>query len=130
MTEKRQIYRCGVCGNITEVLHSGQGELICCGQPMNLQKEQSEGEYAEKHAPVIQRAEDGSYKIKVGKVTHPMTEDHYIEWIEFETDKGFGKIFLKPGDAPEANCSVKSEKIKARMYCNLHGLWKNKGDQN
>lgn len=36
MTAVKQIYKCNVCGNIVEVLHAGQGELVCCGQPMEL----------------------------------------------------------------------------------------------
>ena len=34
MTKIMQVYICNVCGNIVEVLHSGEGELVCCGQPM------------------------------------------------------------------------------------------------
>jgi superoxide reductase len=36
MTEKHQVYKCEICGNIVEVLHAGEGELVCCGQPMKL----------------------------------------------------------------------------------------------
>lgn len=36
MTEKHQVYTCEICGNIVEVLHVGEGELVCCGQPMEL----------------------------------------------------------------------------------------------
>ncbi len=31
-----EVYRCGVCGNVVEVQEVGGGELVCCGQPMNL----------------------------------------------------------------------------------------------
>ena len=119
MTELHQIYKCNVCGNIVEVLHAGKGELVCCGQPMELKKEQSEGEYAEKHAPVIE-----GNKVKIGKVPHPMEEKHYIEWIEITVNGKTGKQFLKPGDKPEAEFFATPE--KARMYCNVHGLWKSK----
>ena len=80
MTELKQIYKCEVCGNIIEVIHTGQGTLVCCNQNMTLIEEQSEGEYAEKHAPVITKNEEG-VNIKIGAVEHPMEEDHYIEWI-------------------------------------------------
>ncbi|MCK5545121.1 MAG: desulfoferrodoxin FeS4 iron-binding domain-containing protein, partial [Desulfobulbaceae bacterium] len=33
MTERMQIYKCEVCGNIVEVVHSGKGKLECCKQP-------------------------------------------------------------------------------------------------
>ena len=39
MTEARQVYKCNVCGNIVEVLDIGEGELVCCDEPMQLQAE-------------------------------------------------------------------------------------------
>lgn len=42
MTVQKQIYKCNVCGNIVEVLHAGAGQLVCCGQPMELLKEKTE----------------------------------------------------------------------------------------
>ncbi len=44
MTQKNQVYKCNVCGNIVEVLHTGVGELVCCGQPMELQEEKNQDE--------------------------------------------------------------------------------------
>ncbi|MBR9702029.1 desulfoferrodoxin [Candidatus Pacearchaeota archaeon] len=122
MTNLQQIYKCEVCGNIVEVLHTGQGELICCGQPMKLQSENTVDASQEKHVPIIENDEQGVI-IKVGSDPHPMDDDHYIEWIEISTDKGESKKFLKPGDKPEASFPVKRD-VKARAYCNLHGLWK------
>ena len=80
---------------------------------------------AEKHVPVIEKIE-GGYKVKVGSVEHPMIETHYIEWIELVCEK-CGKVQrkqLKPGDKPEAVFKSDSDKVTAREYCNLHGLWK------
>jgi len=57
MTEKLQIYRCEICGNMVEVIHAGKGTLVCCGQPMNLLEEKSEDIGKEKHVPVIERTE-------------------------------------------------------------------------
>ena len=34
MAAKLEVYKCMACGNIVEVLHGGDGELVCCGQPM------------------------------------------------------------------------------------------------
>ncbi len=31
MAKKLEVYKCNVCGNIVEVLHGGEGELVCCG---------------------------------------------------------------------------------------------------
>jgi superoxide reductase len=123
MTEKLQIYKCEVCGNIVEMLHAGAGELICCGQPMKLYKENSVDAAKEKHVPVIEKTATG-FKVKVGSVAHPMEEKHYIEWIEVIADGQAYRKFLNPGEAPEATFEIKAEKVTAREYCNLHGLWK------
>ena len=122
MTEQKQIYKCNVCGNMVEVLHTGVGELVCCGQPMELLKEKTEDVGQEKHLPVIEKTASG-VKVKVGSVAHPMEEKHYIEWIEIIADGKACRIFLKPGDKPEAEFETRAEKIKARAYCNIHGLW-------
>jgi len=123
MTEIRQIYKCNICGNIVEVLHAGVGELVCCGQPMELLPEKTEDVGQEKHVPVIEKTESG-VKVKIGSVPHPMEEKHYIEWIEFIADGEVYRHFLKPGDKPEAEFCVEAENITAREYCNVHGLWK------
>jgi len=79
MTNKKEIYKCNICGNITEVVHSGMGELVCCGQPMELVAEKDNKEEGlEKHVPVIEKTEDGII-VKIGSVEHPMEENHFIE---------------------------------------------------
>jgi len=122
VTELLQVYKCEVCGNIVEMVHTGAGELVCCGQPMKHLVENTVDAAKEKHVPVKEAA-DGGLKVKVGSVAHPMEEKHYIEWIEIiQGDKAYRK-FLKPGEAPEAVFPVEGE-WTAREYCNLHGLWK------
>jgi superoxide reductase len=123
MAEKLEIYKCEVCGNIVEVLHSGKGELICCGQPMKLIKENTTDAAKEKHVPVVEKTRDG-FKVKVGSVAHPMEEKHYIEWIEIIADGKAYRQFLNPGDAPEALFKIDAKQVIAREYCNIHGLWK------
>ncbi len=125
MTELNQIYKCNICGNIVEVLHSGAGELVCCGQPMELLKEKTEDEGMEKHVPVIEKTEKG-FKVKVGSIPHPMEEKHFIEWIEIIADDKVYRKFLKPDLNPEAEFCIKADNIEAREYCNVHGLWKSK----
>jgi superoxide reductase len=123
MTEKLQVYKCEVCGNIVEMLHWGKGEIICCGQPMKLFKENSTDAVVEKHVPVVSETANG-FSVKVGSITHPMEESHYIEWIEIiDGDKSY-RQFLNPGQSPQAAFCIDSKKIIAREYCNLHGLWK------
>ncbi|NLK41720.1 MAG: desulfoferrodoxin [Planctomycetes bacterium] len=123
MAAKHEIYKCMACGNIVEVVHGGDGELVCCGQPMKKIVENTVDAAKEKHVPVIEKLENG-YKVKVGSVAHPMTEEHYIEWIELTADGKAYKQYLAPGQVPEAVFCVKAEKVGAREYCNLHGLWK------
>ena len=123
MTALKQVYRCNVCGNIVEVLHAGKGQLVCCGQPMELLQGKTEDVGLEKHVPVIE-ATDKGIKVKVGDVPHPMEEKHYIEWVEVITDGGIYRKFLKPGDKPEAEFEVRPQTVVAREYCNVHSLWK------
>lgn len=123
MTNRLEIYKCEVCGNIVEMLHEGAGQLVCCGQPMRQFKENTVDAAREKHIPVITRIADG-FKVVIGSVAHPMEEKHYIEWIELIADGKAYRQFLKPGDAPEAVFNIKTTQLTAREYCNLHGLWK------
>lgn len=122
-TARLQVYRCNICGNIVEVIHTGAGELVCCGQPMELLVENTTDAAQEKHVPVIEKV-DGGIKVAVGSVAHPMEEDHFIEWIEVLVDGKAYRQFLNPGEVPEAFFSVEGEEITAREFCNLHGLWK------
>jgi len=139
MTQLNQIYKCNVCGNMVEVLHTGVGQLVCCGQPMELMAERTQeiGESAygenlailEKHVPVIEKIGDG-LRIVIGEKPHPMQDNHYIEWIEIiytapdETGPITAKKFLKPSQAPQAEFNVSPGAFTARAYCNIHGLWK------
>ncbi len=122
--EKKQVYRCEICGNIVEVLHVGGGALVCCGQKMILLEEKTEDSSTEKHVPFIVKEGD-KVTVKVGEnAAHPMEERHYIEWIELQVDGKSYYRFLKPGDKPEAVFCVAGDEMIAREYCNVHGLWK------
>ncbi len=123
MTEKLQVYKCEVCGNIVEVLHTGVGELVCCGKPMVLQIAGAVDAAVEKHVPVIEKTDDGIV-VKIGTVPHPMAEDHYIEWAQLIVGDLSYRIFLNPGGVPEALFTAPPETVFAREYCNQHGLWK------
>jgi len=123
MPQLLEVYKCDLCGNIVQVVHAGEGELVCCGQPMRLLKEGSVDAALEKHVPVVEKTANG-YKVTVGSVLYPMAEEHYIEWIELIADGKSYRQFLKPGDEPVAEFCVQAEKVTAREYCNLHGLWK------
>ena len=119
MTEILQLWKCEICGNIVEVVHSGSNNLVCDGQPMKLLEEKTKDpKLGEKHVPVI-----SGKKVKIGSIEHPMLQEHYIEWIEATSKNGErARKFLKPGEKPEAEFCFNV--VSARELCNLHGLWK------
>lgn len=121
---ERKFYRCGVCGNLVGLIHSGGGEMVCCGQPMQLLVPNTVDASAEKHVPVVTR--DGNkITVRVGSAEHPMTDEHYIQWIYLLTPSGGQRKCLAPSDKPEATFCVCCEdgEFEAYAYCNLHGLW-------
>lgn len=122
-TKRQQVYKCGVCGNIVEVLHAGAGTLVCCNQDMALLDEKTADATTEKHVPVIEKTSDG-IEVRVGSVAHPMEEKHYIEWIELLADGKIYRQWLAPGSAPRAVFQIEADSVSAREYCNVHGLWK------
>lgn len=124
MAKRLDVFKCSLCGNIVELLHAGEGELVCCGEPMQLMEEKSADSTTEKHVPVIEPIQ-GGFKVTVGSTLHPMKEEHYIEWIELITESETLITFLKPGDQPVAIFKTDEKVLCAREYCNLHGLWKN-----
>ncbi len=123
MTEKNQLYRCFICGNIVDVRHAATGELVCCGKSMDLLSANTEEAATEKHVPVATRTGDG-IEVRVGEIDHPMNDDHYIEWITIITQNKTKTIYLAPGDEPKAIFKTIVESGVVYAYCNLHGLWK------
>lgn len=120
MAKRNDIYKCDECGNLVEVLIPSDKEL--CG--FKQLTENTTDAATEKHVPVIEKIE-GGYRVTVGEVEHPMTEAHYIQWIELITDKNeVLRKYLTPTDKPVAEFKTDAQKVCAREYCNLHGLWK------
>jgi superoxide reductase len=123
LMEINSVYRCTHCGLVVEVTAPG-ATPVCCGEKMTLCNENSTDAAKEKHVPVLEPAPQGCV-VKVGSVDHPMTEEHYIQWIEIINGPYVNRCFLKPGDAPRAEFYVPAgDKLIVRAYCNLHGLWK------
>lgn len=119
-----QFFKCRKCGKIIEVVNKGCPVVVCCGEEMTELKANTTDGAAEKHVPVIVQNGDG-VTVKVGSAVHPMADDHWIQWIEIETDKGVQRKYLNPGEAPEASFVLSGEKLLAAYeYCNKHGLWK------
>lgn len=122
MTNKNQIYKCDICGNVVEVTTSGKGTLVCCNQNMTLLESKSKEEGVEKHLPSILKTDTG-IRVQIGDVEHPMVENHYIEWIECIVDGNTYRKYLNPGDKPLVEFNISGENISVRAYCNIHGLW-------
>jgi len=122
MAKPLEIYVCDLCGNIVEVLDGGDGDLACCGQDMELQKENTVDAAKEKHVPVVKK-EGNTVTVEVGSVPHPMEPKHYIMWIELIEGNTVHRTALQPGDKPTATFTVSSDSFIVREYCNLHGLW-------
>ena len=119
-----KFYRCERCGNIIGKIHDSGVSVVCCGEKMKKLEAGVVEASREKHIPVVS-VSDNTVKVVVGSVIHPMTEDHSIEWIYLETDKGGQRKSLKPSDAPEVTFALSDETpIALYAYCNLHGLWK------
>ena len=119
-----KFYRCNVCGNIAIKLVDSGIPMVCCGQPMTEIVANTTDAAQEKHVPVVTRNGD-VVDIKVGIVPHPMTNEHYIQFIVLETEENTYIKELQPNDAPETKFLLsKDKKIKAvYAYCNLHNLW-------
>ena len=119
-----KFYICEHCGNIiTKVVDKGV-PVMCCGQKMTeIAPKTAEGEAGrEKHLPVV-TVDGNNVLVKVGDVPHPMTDEHSIQWVILETDKGH--LYKDVVGTPEASFVLADEKVVAvYSYCNLHGLWK------
>ncbi len=125
MTEVRDTYKCALCKQVVEVTAEGAPTLVCCGQPMDKLEPKTADSTTEKHVPVIE-ATEGGVLVKVGSVEHPMTDEHYIKYIEVLTADKVLRAELKPGMNPEAVFNIsKDEVVAAKEYCTVHNLWIN-----
>lgn len=122
--ELNSIYKCD-CGAVIEVAvgcDCGDQPPTCCGKPMVKLAENSVDAAKEKHVPVVEKV-DGGYKVKIGAVPHPMTPEHHIAFIELIADGQVLRQNLPVTGPAEAMFYTKAASVKAREYCNLHGLW-------
>jgi superoxide reductase len=124
MIEKKQVYKCDVCGNLVESLWDGTPDISCCGKPMRKLEPNTTDAAKEKHVPVIEK-NGNVVKVKVGSVPHPMEAKHYILFIELLAgDKVYRHDFKKGDTIAEATFLVDgSGPMVAREFCNLHGFW-------
>ncbi len=121
MAKRNEIYKSAASGALVEVLYAGEGQLA--GDLEQLVENTTDAA-TEKHVPVVEQIE-GGYRVSVGSVEHPMTEAHYIQWIElFTDDNQVLRKYLEPTDKPVAEFKTSAKAVCAREFCNLHGLWK------
>lgn len=123
--KEKKFFICKHCGNIVGLIKSGGGTLVCCGDEMSELVPNTTDASAEKHVPVI-KVDGNKVTVEVGSAPHPMTEEHYIEWVYINTEKGGQRKELAPGEKPCVEFVLTDDdKIKsAYAYCNLHSLWK------
>ena len=120
-----KFYLCTVCGNVISKFIDSGVDVECCGQQMQELTPFTNDFAKEKHLPVVVCEKDGTIRVQVGSVLHPMTPEHHISFIYLETEHGGQVKYLKPGEAPEAvfkDC--KDKPVAVYEYCNIHGLWK------
>ena len=123
-----KIYKCNLCGNTLIVLNDAGITPVCCGQEMEIINcNNDDSASTEKHVPIYEQ--DGNKVIVyVGKTLHPSLENHYIDWIEVETDRSSYRRKLKWSDFPTATFHLNDDEkvVNIYAYCNIHGLWKMK----
>ena len=110
----QKFYICKHCGNVIEKV-----------EDMKELQAGIEDAAFEKHIPVY-TVEGDTVHVFVGEVEHPMTAEHWIEWVSLKTDKGIQRKYLKPGEKPSVDFKIlEGEEVEeVYAYCNLHGLWK------
>lgn len=129
-----KFYRCIHCGQIIAIVKETGAAIVCCGDEMEEIRPGTVDASLEKHVPVY-KVKDNIVHVTVGSVEHPMSREHYIEWIAIQTKNGNQRVSLKPGDAPKACFAlIDDDEVEAvYAYCNLHSLWKGreaeKGDK-
>ncbi|MDR2545093.1 MAG: desulfoferrodoxin [Methanobrevibacter sp.] len=122
MVEEGELLKCKKCGSVLEKLVQGP-ETVSLDDLEEL-KPKHDGEGSQKHVPILERNGDNVI-IKVGEITHPMEAEHRICFIELIDGNVTYRKTLKPGEEPKAVFKVDTDisKLKAREYCNVHGLW-------
>ncbi len=122
---EQKFYRCPICGNIVARVHNSGVPVMCCGKPMEEMIAGTTDASVEKHIPVFE-VKDNHVIVNVGSVEHPMTEEHYIEWVSLQTQFGNQRKALKPGNSPTVCFALcEGDEVEAvYAYCNLHSLWK------
>ena len=112
------------CGNMIGLLHDAGVPMMCCGEKMVELVPNTTDAAQEKHVPVA-TFEGNKVVVNVGNVDHPMLDEHWIQWVYLETDKGGHRKVLNPGEKPNVVFALTEDEkpLAVYEYCNLHGLW-------
>lgn len=126
---KQRFFICEHCGNMIAIIKDKGVPVICCGQKMTELIPGSIEASEEKHLPVF-TVDNNKVYVMVGEAEHPMSKEHYIEWISIQTKSGNQRKCLMPEDKPVACFSIcEGDEVEAvYAYCNLHGLWKTENE--
>ena len=121
----KKFFVCKHCGNMIGLLHDAGVPMMCCGEKMVELVPNTTDAAQEKHVPVA-TVEGNKVVVNVGSVDHPMLDEHWIQWVYLETDKGGHRKVLNPGEKPNVVFALTEDEkpIAVYAYCNLHGLWK------
>ena len=122
---KIRFFICKHCGNMIVMIKDAGVPIKCCGENMQeIIPGTSEGAQ-EKHIPVYD-VKGETVKVCVGEIEHPMTPEHYIDWVCLETEDGFQLKKLNQGMSPHIAFNItKGDKVKAvYAFCNQHSIWK------
>jgi superoxide reductase len=119
-----RFFVCEHCGNIIGVIHDAGVPMMCCGQKMTKLEAGVVEASHEKHIPVVERKGD-IINVTIGSIEHPMLEEHHIEWVYLQTNRGGQRKCLAVGSEPKVSFALCDEEpVAVFAYCNLHGLWK------
>ena len=120
----KKFFVCKHCGNMIGLLHDAGVPMMCCGEKMVELVPNTTDAAQEKHVPVA-TVEGNKVVVNVGSVYHPMLDEHWIQWVYLETDKGGHRKVLNPGEKPNVVFALTEDEkpIAVYEYCNLHGLW-------
>ena len=118
--------RCKKCGAIVKVLKDCTCDncgIKCCNEEMRIIKPNEQDAAFEKHIPTYEIVGDNINII----VNHVMEDDHYIEWICYETKYSEQIVYFNPGDTSKATFKYEKDST-IYSYCNKHLLWMKKVD--
>lgn len=120
-----KFYICRSCGNLVDMINASGVRMVCCDKEMDELVPNTVDASQEKHVPVVE-IDGNTVTVTIGSVTHPMVEEHFIQWIYLVTEQGIQRKNLKPGQEPKAVFALAEgdKVVEAYEYCNLHGLWK------